>query len=151
MTHIYYEREKPARSNILWVLFVSSRPVSLHIHLPPPDCLPSPRPPLADRQRPAFIYAHGLCDEPRGVTMFVVKRYKSGQLRGTRSEPRRRRRRRPSADKALLIQTDRVSSEEDLSMCQLPGGRPQITGVGRAPGIYGKSRGLGGQQTEDPE
>ncbi|KAI9521434.1 hypothetical protein NQZ68_041664 [Dissostichus eleginoides] len=44
---------------------------------------------LTDRLSPAFIYARGLSDEPRGVTMFVVKSYKSGPLRGTRGEPTR--------------------------------------------------------------
>lgn len=75
-------------SNILSVFFffVLSLAVSLHIHLPLCVCLPSSPPLLADRQRPAFIYACRLSDEPRGVTMFVVKAYKSGQLRGTRGE-----------------------------------------------------------------
>lgn len=90
MTHIYYEKGKPVllRPPISYQSFlVLSLAVSPYINLPLPVCLPSSLPLLADRQRPAFIYACGLSDEPRGVTMFVVKAYKSGQLRGTRGEP----------------------------------------------------------------
>lgn len=73
--------------NIRSVFFVLSLAVALYIQLPLSVCPTSSPPLLADRQRPAFIYARGLSDEPRGVTMFVVKCYKSGQLRGTRGEP----------------------------------------------------------------
>lgn len=75
----------------------TSLPRSLSVYLPSFLQL------LADRQRPAFIYACGFSDEPRGVTMFVVKCYKSDWLRGTRGEQTRSRPWRPSADKALLI------------------------------------------------
>lgn len=154
MTHIYYEKRSLHCSVLQYpisLFFVLSLPVSLYIHLPLSVCLPSSLQLLADRQRPAFIYARGLSDEPRGVTMFVVKCYKSGRLRGTRGEPTWSQPWRPSADKALLIQMDRTSSGGDLSMCQLPTSQPQITSAGQAPGIYRKSRGLEGQHREDPQ
>lgn len=135
--------------NILSVFFLLSPPVSfistsLSLSV---SCLMR----FADRRRSAFIYARGLSDKPRGVTMFVVKWYKSGPLRGTRGELTRTRPWRPSADKALLIQTDRTSSAGDLSMCQLPTSQPQITSAGQTSGICGISRGLEGQHREDPQ
>lgn len=66
--------------------FVPFWPVCLQIHLSLTACLPSSSVLLTDRQHPAFIYARGLSDEPRGMTMFVVKSYKSRQLRGTQDE-----------------------------------------------------------------
>lgn len=107
-----------------------------------------------DRRHPAFIYARGLSDEPRGVTMFVVKCNKSGRLQGTRGELTQLQPWRPwrlSADKALLIQMNRTPSEGDLSMCQWPTSQPQITCAGQALEICRKSSGLGEQHSEDPQ
>ena len=88
-------------------------PLSLSLSYLRPSLLlspPPPPPPPTDRQRPAFNYTDGLPDQPRAVTVSVVKCNKSGRLRGTRGEPAPRQPRRPSADKALLIQTDRGPS-----------------------------------------
>lgn len=113
-----------------------------HIHLPLTVCL------LSDAVcwQTAFClhYARGLSDKPRGVTMFVVKWYKSGPLRGTRGELTRMRPWRPSADKALLIQMDRTSSAGDLSMCQLPTSQPQITSTGQNLGDLWDIQRIGG-------